>query len=80
MAWGSGSPDALARRIVRAVRWNRPYVFAPRELWPLWLLRRLSFRLYLAVLRLVFRHPLKSLRKAVAVPEETDDERPSLER
>lgn len=66
MAWGSGSPDRLARRILRAVRWNRPYVIAPRELWPLWVLRRLSFRLYLVVLRWVFRRPLRALRFATS--------------
>jgi len=64
MAWGAGSPDALARRIVRAVRWNRPLVVAPRELWPLWLLRRISYRLYLAVMGLLFRRPLRMLRRA----------------
>lgn len=73
MAWGSGSPDALARRVVRAVRWKRPYVFAPRELWPLWVIRRLSFRLYLAVLRLVFRRPLKALRQTHPAPKEEVD-------
>lgn len=69
MARWSGSPERAARRIVRSVRWNRPYVLIPGELWPLWILRRLSLRLYVALLGWGFGRTLRSWRRADALRE-----------
>ncbi len=62
MARHSASPERAARKVVRAVRWNRRHVLMPGELWPLWILRRLSFRLYVRVLGWLFAAPMRAWR------------------
>jgi len=63
MARHSASPERAARKVVRAVRWNRRHVLMPGELWPLWILRRLSFRLYVRVLGWLFAAPMRAWRE-----------------
>jgi len=52
-------PDRIARRIVGAVRRERSFVVAGREMLPLWMLRGLSVDLYQSVMRALARRALK---------------------
>jgi NAD(P)-dependent dehydrogenase (short-subunit alcohol dehydrogenase family) len=64
MARWARPPESVARKVVRAVRRNRRYVVLPGELWPLRILRRVSRRLYVAVLSRAFARPLRAWRAA----------------
>lgn len=62
MARWAPTPERAARRIVRAVARGRRQVRMPGELWPLWILRRISMRLYVGALALAFGRPLRAWR------------------
>ena len=64
MARWSRPPDAAARKVVRSVRRNRRYLLIPGELWPLWILRRISARAYVWVLSRGFGRTLARWRDA----------------
>jgi len=62
MSRWSRSPERVARRVVRAVRSGRSVVRLPGELWPLWVLRRMSSRVYVGVLSRAFAPSLRTWR------------------
>jgi len=58
----SRSPERVAARVVRAVRSGRSVLRLPGELWPLWILRRLSTRVYIGVLSRAFGPSMRTWR------------------
>jgi NAD(P)-dependent dehydrogenase (short-subunit alcohol dehydrogenase family) len=57
-------PEVVARDILKGVRKNRPVVVTPwYQMWPVWLLKRLSVRLYQAVARVVGNKMLAKLEE-----------------
>jgi NAD(P)-dependent dehydrogenase (short-subunit alcohol dehydrogenase family) len=55
--WGA-RPEAVAKDVLRAVRWKRPVMPSPLHAWPPWILKRLSVRGYQALMRAVGKRTL----------------------
>lgn len=48
-------PEAVAADLLRAIRWRRPVQPSPLHMYPLWLLKRISVRVYQALARIAGR-------------------------
>jgi len=59
MRFGSG-PEAVAKDVLRAIRRRRPVQPSPLHMYPLWIIKRVSVRLYQALARLAGKSLLGS--------------------
>lgn len=60
--WGA-DPDVVAAKVVRAVRRRSSFVATGLDMLPLWWLRRLSTRLYLAIAREASKRAIRAAKK-----------------